>query len=276
MGSDACISMFNQKYWDGILIPTAIRIISGEPIPDWVQTARAERDMGNEGNPLKVKNFLEDCSVMHNLAAIDAGACAGKADEAKPRSFWYSDNNDWVCRDKACRSKSLCPFFTRKNRDNSDFFVTFEAMIETIFCPEFNDIFLRRNGSTHMYRELLDDWGVPQDAIVRDLLECLGSRGYFVGYGLTYGDGIHGWLANEECQRLSIELKKLDIPKFEGTKDGLKKMKPLGAAFKKLYREAEYTFEIRDRQWRVLTLAYLSAFAEYAAISGNGIVWINT
>jgi len=278
MGSDACISMFEQKRWDEVLIPAAIGLISGHGMPDWARAALKDRhwDVGDLEFP-EVKSFKTDCSIMADLATIDAGLYSRKLTESKPRKFWGVSSDRRRCRDKECRSRSRCPFFLKdKIVEWESTSIALSEMVDAILNPELKDEFMGRRASTNNFRELLDDWNVPQNASVRDLLDRLGSRGFIIGYQfMGSGEGIHGWLTTEECLSLATELRKLDIPKFEATKDELKKMRPLGVEFKKLYREAEYKFEVRERQWRVLTLAYLCAFAEYAALTNMGLIWIN-
>ena len=271
--------MFEQKDWDDVFIPAAIGLMKGHGMSDWARTALKERDWddGDLKFP-KVESFQKDCSVMVDLAAIDAGLYSRKIDEVKPRKFWDLSTERRSCRDKKCFSRSECPFFF-KNKNYSEregAAIAFSNIVEAILYPELKDKFMGRTASTNNFRELLDDWNVPLNASVRDILDRLGSRGFFIGYEfMGSGEGIHGWLTTDECLSLAIELRKLDIPKFKATKDELIKMCPLGAEFKKLYRQTEYKFEVRQRQWRVLTLAYLCAFAEYAALSNMGIVWIN-
>lgn len=278
MGSDACISLFEQKHWDDVFVPAAIGLINGSGLPDWARAAlsQCQREDGELKFP-KVESFQADCSVMVDLAALDAGLFSRKIDDPKPRKFWDVPSERRNCREKECCSRSECPFyFENKGVEWQDTTIALSKMIQAILHPELKDKFMGRRSSTHNFRELLDDWKVPRNARVRELLDRLGSRGFYIGYQFSgAGEGVHGWLTSEECLSLAIELRKLDIPKYEATKDELIKMCPQGVEFKKLYQRADYKFEDRERQWRVLTLAYLCAFAEYAAFSNMGIIWIN-
>jgi len=276
MGSDATISMFDQKLWDEVFIPAVYDLIIGKPVPNWVKFTHASTfdDWNKRVAPhlQKITNFKEHCDIMDDFAVSNPDEHWHQPSGVKPRAFFDRENTIVKCRNDLCASSSSCHYYQKSySQSREEFSCLFQSMLRRIQCSNFRNVFMGRNGALYHYRELLDEYNILPDARLRELLDHLANRGLFIKQTHTSGkEGIHGWLSNSECREFAIELSKLNLPNT--TKINAKNSydrEPLQAFDSSLEGTAV------EELWKKHCLGYLCAFADYAGKSGNGIVWIN-
>lgn len=209
-------------------------------------------------------NLEEYCSYLSSdLGCIDPGRFNLNLGR-KPREVWllqYDNATARRCADKDCLANQDCPFYVGNPKDAAELLNHLFENAVAWLC-EARGVFVGRSKSPATYEKTLSQFGVPEDDALRELLDRLGTRGFIFGYGWANGDGVHGWLTNEECNQLAEQLWQLDLPKYPANLENMEVWQPLNK------KASSY-------DWDELVLAYIRAMAEHAAQNKLGIVWMN-
>lgn len=273
MGSDATISMFDEKLWDEVFIPAVYDLISGKPVPNWVKFTHVETfdEWEKYTAPYlrKIENFKTDCTAMVDFATLEPSQYWHNPVDMKPRSFVDYNSPPIQCKNNECASSEDCHYFVKGySSSREEFSYLFEYILRTVKSVDFRNVFMGRSVVIDNYRDLLDEFTVSPDAHLRELLDRLANRGFLIRQ-IDTNEGVQGWLKNEECGELAVELSKLDLPYVDATASSLSNEQPVNVL------NHDLDVPIPNELWQKQCLGYLRAFAEFAGKTGRGIVWIN-
>jgi hypothetical protein len=268
MGSDAELYFLDTVSFQNDIVPGFHKLLTGQVSPNWLVHLIKNSDFQDMKG--LIEEFRSDpidltkhCNYLSDLACIDPERFNFNLGR-KPRRVWHLqyDNKDARrCMEKDCLETTRCPFYVDNSREIAEL-LNYLFGDTMAWLSEGVGVFVGRTTSPATYEEELTKLGVPEDSLLRELLDRLGTRGFIFGYGWANGDGVHGWLNPQECDELAQQLWQLELPEYSATPANLERWQPLNKSRS-------------EQDWDRLVLAYIRAMAEYAAKIEQGIVWMN-
>lgn len=281
MGADARLFIFDFNVYRNQVAPAFSRLmLSGEMEPWLLQLLQSHAE--------EVSFKLETIPSTGFVPVDFSESCTHLDAEFAVRNISHNSkaayNGSWearACRSLECHLRLACPFHWQQGEQlnlMADEWILWLQLAIRERCLG-SGIFLGRSVDRFFYWDLLDELGLPNEHLIRNLLECLGGRGSIIGYQGTSGtEGIHGWLSPAETKILADELFGVPLPEYEYSFAGMESFRQRRNILAGRVEGIQFqglTYEHPSASFEELSLSFVRTLAWLAARDGKGILWGN-
>ncbi|ABX05864.1 hypothetical protein Haur_3227 [Herpetosiphon aurantiacus DSM 785] len=268
MGSDAEVFIFDYQMYTSSVVPAMQTFIKTSNAEPWLAAIIRASDelMLPAYREQYVYKFQHGADFQAHCSYLDKNwAWRGQHQSAKA---WFANWQQRACRSTSCVEINQCALHQQGHLADELTLLLNEVVEQRCLG---SSIFVGRTVTVRFHQAWLLQQGIEVEHPVNQLLDCLGQRGWVIGYGWAgSAEGIHGWLNPQETARLAYHLSKFELPSIQPTLEAMQQA--LRTFWNQDLRE-EYFPNVA---FEALGLAFIRNLALLARQEQQGLLWRNT